>query len=82
MYIKYYKNVLFKPSTKFFTNIFSIKYSPSINSNTYLHPQILIEQEKNLKIKFFKEFNLLYFYNNCVITLHILFLIEIMYLIL
>ena len=55
VYIKFYKNVLCRPSTKFMQNLFFIRYNFFSLVSTLLVPSILIQAAPTTKLKLFKE---------------------------
>ena len=80
MFINFYKNYLLRPSTKFFTNIFFLKYAPSTNIDYNLTPSQIIEASNSLTSKIYKEITVIQFYNWSIICLYVVTFFEIIYL--
>lgn len=81
VFIKFYKDYLYRPTTKFYYNLFFLKYSPSAGINYTLTSNFLIETDKNLKIKKLQEINLNQFYNYTIILLYLVTILNVCYLI-
>lgn len=80
VFIQFYKNYLYRPTTKFYCNLFFLKYSPSGGIVYTLIPNFLIETEKTLKIKKLQEINIINFYNKTILILYIVILFDLCYL--
>lgn len=80
VFIQFYKNYLYRPTTKFYCNLFFLKYSPSSKISYTLIPNFLIETEQGLKIKKLQEINLIQFYNKTILILYIIILLNLCYL--
>ena len=80
VFIKLYRDYLYRPTTKFYYNLFFLKNNPSTNMTYTLVSNFLIETDKNLKIKKLQEINLKQFYNFVIISLYLISIINIFYL--
>nr|YP_010147326.1 hypothetical protein K4Z05_mgp26 [Thuricola similis]QQP22137.1 hypothetical protein TSIM_26 [Thuricola similis] len=81
MFIEFYKKYIYRPTTKFYQNLFFIKNTPSAGIEYNLSPSQLIESENSLTTKIFKEVTVIQFYSWTIIILYIITIIEFIYLI-
>lgn len=80
VFLEFYKKYIYRPTTKFYQNLFFIKNNPSTGIEYDLSPSQLIESENSLTTKIFKEITVIQFYSWTIISLYIVTIIEFIYL--
>lgn len=63
VFIRFYKQYIYRPTTKFYYNLFFIKETPSAGVEYNLTPSQVLEASNGLETKIFREITVIQFYN-------------------